>query len=211
VSRPTPEPAGGAVWQESLVSRDERWRRSRLSGATVWLTGYSAAGKSVIADHALAKLVAAGRIAYVLDADNLRHGLNADLGFSPEDRSENARRVTEVARLVADAGLICLVPIISPYRADRARARRTHEEAGLPFFEVHVDTSLEVCIERDPKGLYERARSGALPAFTGISAPYEPPEHPELRLLTVGRSPAELADELIAMLLQRLGRRADTS
>ena len=200
-----PEPhRRGAVWQESQVTRADRWRTAGLTGATVWLTGYSAAGKSVIADQALARLVAAGRVAYVLDADNLRHGLNADLGFSPEDRSENARRVTEVARLVADAGLICLVPIISPYRADRLQARRTHEAADLPFIEVHVDTPLEVCIERDPKGLYRRARAGELTALTGISAPYEPPEAPELRLQTAGRTPAELADEVVATLLRHL-------
>jgi bifunctional enzyme CysN/CysC len=207
VKRPAQPASSGAVWQESLVSRHERWRHAGLTGATVWLTGYSAAGKSVIADQALAKLVSSGRVAYVLDADNLRHGLNSDLGFSPEDRSENARRVTEVARLVADAGLICLVPIISPYRVDRARARRIHEEADLPFFEVHVDTSLDVCVERDPKGLYRRALAGELPALTGISAPYEAPEHPELRLLTAGRTPAALADELITMLLHHLARR----
>lgn len=193
------------MWQDSVVSRAERWAPQQLSGATVWLTGYSAAGKSVIADLTLTKLVAAERMAYVLDADNLRYGLNSDLGFSPEDRSENARRVGEVARLFSDAGVICLVPIISPYRHDRTEVRRCHEDAQLPFLEVFVDTSLEVCKTRDPKGLYRRAQSGELPAFTGVSAPYEPPEHPELHLHTGDRRPDELADAVIAMLLVRLG------
>lgn len=192
---------GGAVWQESMVSRSQRWSGGHLTGATVWLTGFSGAGKSTVADHALAKLVAAGRLAYVLDADNLRHGLNSDLGFSPADRSENARRVGEVARLLADAGVVCLVPIISPYREDRRRVRRAHEEAGLRFVEVFVDTSLDVCIDRDPKGLYRRARAGELQQLTGVSAPYEAPERPELHLRTVGLGPEALADAVVELLV----------
>src|SRR5690606_24407675 len=120
----------------------------------VWLTGLSGSGKSTVAVAAERALVRAGRPAYVLDGDNLRHGLNADLGFSPEDRAENVRRVGHVARLLADAGVVVLVPVISPYRADRARVRALHDEAGLPFLEVFVDTPLELCEQRDPKGLY---------------------------------------------------------
>lgn len=127
-------------------------------------------------------LVEQGRGAYLLDGDNLRHGLNADLGFSAADRDENIRRVAEVARLVADAGLVALVPVISPYREARQRAREMHAAAGLQFVEVWMDTSLELCEERDPKGLYEQARAGKITGFTGIDDPYEAPESPELVL-----------------------------
>jgi bifunctional enzyme CysN/CysC len=151
---------------------------------TVWLTGLSGSGKSTIAYALEDRLVSDGRAAYVLDGDNVRHGLNADLGFTPEDRSENVRRVSEVARLMADAGLVVAVPVISPYRADRERARAAHDAAGIPFVEVWVSTPLDVCESRDPKGLYAKARAGFLPSFTGIDAPYEPPHAPELALDT---------------------------
>jgi bifunctional enzyme CysN/CysC len=128
------------------------------------------------------RLVASGRPAYVLDGDNLRHGLNRNLGFSPEDRRENVRRVAEVARLMADAGVVVLVSLVSPYREDRDSARAIHAEAGLPFFEVFVDTPLEIAEQRDPKGLYAKARAGEISDFTGISAPYETPLSPELLL-----------------------------
>ncbi|HEY0518900.1 MAG TPA: adenylyl-sulfate kinase [Ilumatobacteraceae bacterium] len=189
--------SSGAVWQASAVTRDQRWACSGNHGVTVWLTGLSGSGKSAIADIVLAKLTAAGRPAYVLDADNLRHGLNADLGFSPADRTENCRRVAEVARLFADAGVVCLVPIISPYAADRANARDRHEHDGLRFIEVFVDAPLEVCTERDPKGLYQRALAGELSEFTGVSAPYEAPQTPELHLRTNGADPASLAQCVI--------------
>jgi bifunctional enzyme CysN/CysC len=190
--------SSGAVWQPSVVTRAQRWAEAGIEGVTVWLTGLSGSGKSAIADLVLAKLTSIGTTAYVLDADNLRHGLNADLGFSPNDRAENCRRVAEVARLFADAGVTCIVPIISPYTTDRCEARRRHEEDGLCFLEVFVDTPLETCMERDPKGLYRRALNGELTQFTGISAPYEVPVNPDLHLTTQGVDPETLADRVIA-------------
>jgi bifunctional enzyme CysN/CysC len=191
------------VWQPSRVPREQRWADAGVEGVTVWLTGLSGSGKSAIADLVLAKLTSVGTTAYVLDADNLRHGLNSDLGFSPNDRAENCRRVAEVARLFADAGVTCIVPIISPYTTDRCEARRRHEQDGLCFVEVFVDTPLEICIERDPKGLYRRALTGELSQFTGISAPYEVPDHPELHLRTDGVDPETLADHVIAAITAR--------
>ena len=148
------------VWHDTAVSRDDRWTRHGLHGLTVWLTGLSGSGKSSVANGVADRLLAEGVAAYLLDGDNVRHGLNADLGFSAQDRSENVRRLGEVARLMADAGLVVLVPAISPYAADRARARRSHADAGLEFVEVFVDTPLELCESRDPKGMYRRARAG---------------------------------------------------
>jgi bifunctional enzyme CysN/CysC len=166
------------VWHRGGIGRDDR----PSLGATVWFTGLSGSGKSSVAVEVERALVAAGRSAYLLDGDNLRHGLNADLGFSTADRTENIRRVGEVARLFADAGVVALVPVISPYRADRDRARAIHEAVGLRFVEVFVDTPLEVCEARDPKGLYLKARAGEITGFTGIDDPYEAPEHPDVRL-----------------------------
>jgi bifunctional enzyme CysN/CysC len=166
------------VWHHGAVGRADRPE----PGATVWFTGLSGAGKSTVAAEVERALVRAGRAAYLLDGDNLRHGLNADLGFSAEDRTENIRRVGEVARLFADAGVVALVPVISPYRADRDRVRAIHLAVGLPFVEVFVDTPLDVCEARDVKGLYARARAGEIAGFTGIDDPYEPPEHPDLCL-----------------------------
>src|SRR5581483_3649950 len=168
------------VWHEEGVARAERWAEFGLSGATVWLTGLSGSGKSTVAASLTRILTRRGRATYTLDGDNLRHGHNGDLGFSAEDRAENVRRVAEVARLFADAGIVAVVPVISPYRAGRDHARRLHAAAGLPFVEVFVDAPLEVCEARDPKGLYAKARAGELPGFTGIDDPYEPPEHAEL-------------------------------
>ncbi|HEX6418325.1 MAG TPA: adenylyl-sulfate kinase [Acidimicrobiales bacterium] len=184
------------VWHRGAVARSDRPTR----GATVWFTGLSGSGKSSVAVEVEAAAVAAGRPAYLLDGDNIRHGLNADLGFSAEDRSENIRRIGEVARLFADAGVVALVPVISPYRADRARVRRIHEAAGLPFVEVFVDTPLAVCEARDPKGLYARARAGEITGFTGIDDPYEPPEHPDLRLTPADGDPAAQAARVLALL-----------
>ncbi|MFD4433064.1 adenylyl-sulfate kinase, partial [Nocardia sp. NPDC058497] len=157
------------VWHRSAVTRDDRAH----SGATIWLTGLSGSGKSTIAVEVERQLVAAGRAAYLLDGDNLRHGLNAGLGFSPADRDENVRRVAEVAALFADSGAVAIVSVISPFAEQRARARTTHAERTLPFHEVFVDTPLPECERRDPKGLYAKARAGELPGFTGISSPYE--------------------------------------
>ena len=167
---------------------------------TVWFTGLSGSGKSTIASEVERRLLAAGRPAYLLDGDNLRHGLNGDLGFSAADRSENIRRVAEVARLFADAGTVALVPVISPYRADRDRAREAHRIAGLGFIEIFVDTPIEVCEKRDPKGLYRKARAGELKGFTGIDDPYEAPESPELVLATATTTVHEAAALVVARL-----------
>jgi bifunctional enzyme CysN/CysC len=166
------------VWHSGSVQRDER----ATKGMTVWLTGLSGSGKSTVAAELERRLVASGRPAYLLDGDNLRHGLNADLTFSADDRRENVRRVGEVAKLLADAGVIAIVSLVSPYAADRARAREAHNEAGLPFAEIFVDTPLEICEARDPKGMYAKARAGEITDFTGVNAPYEAPESPHLRL-----------------------------
>jgi bifunctional enzyme CysN/CysC len=194
------------VWQESAVQREERWRATRLGGATVWFTGLSGSGKSTLADVTARLLADGGRASYLLDGDNLRHHLNADLGFDRAGRTENVRRIGEVARLMADAGLVALVPVISPYRADRERVRAIHADAGLPFLEVHVATPLSECERRDPKGLYRLARAGRLPGFTGIDDPYEAPPAPELRLQTTAASPAALAASVLALLDQVEGR-----
>ena len=184
------------VWHAGEVERS-----ARLSpGATVWFTGLSGSGKSTVAMACERLLLEQGRAAYVLDGDNLRHGLNGDLGFSAEDRSENVRRVGEVARLFADAGVVALVPLISPYRADRDRARAAHELAGLPFIEVFVDTPLELCEQRDPKGLYVKARAGELTGFTGVDDPYEAPLQPEVVIESATTEPATAADEILAAL-----------
>ena len=174
--------SSNVTWHDSDLPREERWAALGARGGTVWFTGYSGSGKSTVAAIVERLLVEAGRPAYALDGDNLRHGLNADLGFSAEDRSENVRRVGEVARLFADAGVVALVPLISPYRADRAAVREQHEAAGLPFLEVHVDTPLDECERRDPKGLYAKARAGEITGFTGVDDPYEPPDAADLTL-----------------------------
>jgi bifunctional enzyme CysN/CysC len=165
------------------------------------LTGLSGSGKSTIAHGAEAALLAAGRAAYVLDGDNLRLGLNSDLGFSPDDRSENVRRVGHVALLMADAGVVVLVPVISPYISDRDAVRLSHQAAQLRFIEVHVDTALSVCEQRDPKGLYAKARSGEIQDFTGVDAPYELPERPDLRLDTAGTALEDSVSSVLDVVL----------
>ncbi len=167
-------------------------------GSTVWLTGFSGAGKSTIARELERQLLARRKIAYVLDGDNIRKGLNRDLGFSPRDREENIRRIGEVARLFADTEIIAIIAFISPYRADRDRARALHDEGS--FFEIHVDCPLQVCEARDTKGLYARARRGEVADFTGISAPYEAPESPELRLDTSVSSLPDCVAAILALL-----------
>ena len=171
------------------VSRAARARRNRHAGGVIWFTGLSGAGKSTLAIAAEDRLFRKGYQVYALDGDNVRHGLNATLGFSPEDRAENIRRVGEVAALFADAGFIVLTAFISPYRADRDRARAAAERVRpRGFHEVYIRAPLEVCEARDPRGLYERARAGDIADFTGISAPYEPPERPELTVDTGDRT-----------------------
>jgi bifunctional enzyme CysN/CysC len=191
------------VWHQGAVAREQR-----LSvGATVWFTGLSGSGKSTVAHECEVRLLERGLPAYVLDGDNLRHGLNGDLGFSAADRTENIRRVGEVARLFADAGIVALVPVISPYRADRGRARAAHAAAGIPFVEVFVDTPLDVCESRDPKGLYAKARRGEIVGFTGVDGPYEAPEAPELRLTPADGTALEQAQRVLAALDESVLRR----
>jgi adenylyl-sulfate kinase len=170
------------VWDGACVQRAERWRAAGQRGATVWLTGLPASGKSTLAKALEAELVRTGRLAYRLDGDNLRHGLCGDLGFTAADREENVRRTAEVAHLMADAGLVVLVALVSPYRASREAARALHARSELPFVEVFLDTPLELCEQRDPKGLYARARAGELQGMSGIDDPYEPADGAEVHL-----------------------------
>lgn len=181
-----------------LVTADDRARVTGHRGATVWLTGLSGSGKSTLSALIERNLLERKVLAYVLDGDNVRMGLNRDLGFSVQDREENIRRIGEVARLMTDAGLIVLTAFISPFREDRARVRRIFGEGS--FFEVHVATPLEECEKRDPKGLYARARKGEIRDFTGIDSPYEPPESPELVVGVEGMSAEESAMRVISML-----------
>jgi len=190
-----PPRSAGVVWQRGQVGREQRWAALGNPGATVWFTGLPASGKSTIAAELESRMLSAGRSAYVLDGDNLRHGLNGDLGFSAADRAENVRRTAEVSALLADSGVVVLVALVSPYRADREAARAAHERRGLPFVEVHVATTLEECERRDPKGLYARARSGDLQGMTGVDDPYEPPEAPEV--VVTGGEPLDVAVERI--------------
>jgi bifunctional enzyme CysN/CysC len=194
-----PHHGGNVTWHEGEVTRDRRWARLGSRGATVWFTGLPASGKSTIAAALEERLIEAGIPAYRLDGDNLRHGLNADLGFSASDRAENVRRAAHAARLLADSGMVSLVSLVSPYTADRAAARALHGESGLQFLEVHVDTPLDECRRRDPKGLYARAAAGDLEHFTGVDDPYEAPDSPDLQL-TPGDMEATV-DRLWALLV----------
>jgi bifunctional enzyme CysN/CysC len=173
----------------------------------VWFTGLPGSGKSTIASAVEAALVERGTPAYLLDGDNLRHGLNADLGFSPADREENVRRVAEVARLLTDAGVVALASLISPYAEGRRWARGIHADAELPFVEVFVNTPPEECERRDPKGHYARARAGSLPDFTGVASAYEPPTEPDLELATTELPVGAAAERVLALLAERgIGR-----
>ncbi len=188
---------GDVTWHRSAVHRQTRTAVSGGEGLTVWLTGLSGSGKSTIAVALEEALLTRGRLCYRLDGDNLRHGLNSDLGFSPADRAENVRRIGEVALLMADAGAVAVAAAISPYREAREAVRSIHATAGVRFVEVFVDAPLAVCSMRDPKGLYARARAGEVPNMTGVSAPYEAPDSPDLRIDTTHLSPASAADRLL--------------
>jgi adenylyl-sulfate kinase len=170
----------------------------------VWFTGLSGAGKSTIAQALERELFARGMQTYVLDGDNIRHGLNSNLGFSPEDRVENIRRVSEVAKLMADSGVVAITAFISPYRMDRRRAREIALEGNAEFVEVFVDAPLEVCEARDPKNLYKKARAGEIREFTGIDAPYEPPEDAEINIHTDRQTVNESVATILEGLLPRL-------
>jgi adenylyl-sulfate kinase len=195
MSRPKAE---NLTWHVGEVDREARAAAHGHRGAILWFTGLSGSGKSTIAHRVERMLIGRGAFAYVLDGDNVRHGLNSDLGFSREDRVENIRRIGEVARLFADAGALVLSAFISPYRKDRDRVRALMGPGE--FIEVFVDTPLEVCEARDPKGLYKKARSGEMSGLTGLDAPYEPPDEPEIHLKTVNLSVDEAADRVISYL-----------
>lgn len=182
------------VWHETTVSKEERQQKNGHKSAILWFTGLSGAGKSTLANALEHRLHADGIHTYLLDGDNIRHGLNRDLGFSPADRTENIRRIAEVARLFVDAGTVVLTAFISPYRADRELARSLVGEGE--FIEVFVDCALETCEERDPKGLYQKARAGQIPKFTGISAPYEAPESAEIVVASDRQSIAESVEQI---------------
>ena len=188
------------TWHPSGFDRAQRWEATAQRGATVWLTGLPASGKSTIAVALERTLVEAGRTAYLLDGDNIRHGLSDDLGFAPGDRAENIRRVGQVARLFADAGVVAVVSLVSPLAEDRAVARRLHEAAGLTLLEIHVNTSAEECARRDPKGLYAKAKAGEIKDFTGVDAPYEAPEDPALRVDTAEDDVDEAVAKIVGLL-----------
>jgi adenylylsulfate kinase len=196
--------ATNITWHEGHVTRDERAGLLKQKGATLWFTGLSGSGKSTIAFTLEHALVQRGRLAYVLDGDNIRHGLNKNLGFSAADREENIRRIGEVAKLFADCGVVTMTSFISPYRKDRDLVRALHVEGKLPFIEVHVNTPIETCEQRDPKGLYRKARAGQLKNFTGIDDPYEAPLKPELTIDASATSPQE-ATVLLLQYLEKQG------
>jgi adenylylsulfate kinase len=196
--------ATNITWHEGHVKREERNRLLHQGGATLWLTGLSGSGKSTIAFTLEHALVQRGHLAYVLDGDNIRHGLNKNLGFSANDREENIRRIGEVAKLFADCGIITMTSFISPYRKDRDTVRSLHAAAQVPFVEIHVNTPIATCEQRDPKGLYKKARAGELKNFTGIDDPYEAPLKPELSIDATNTSPQE-ATVLLLEYLQRHG------
>ncbi len=190
--------ATNITWHGGTVNRADRERLLGQKGATIWFTGLSGSGKSTVAVAVEAELIKRGRAAYVLDGDNVRHGLNKNLGFSPEDRTENIRRIGEVAKLFTDAGMLVFTSFISPYREDRDSARALFDEGD--FLEVYIEADVATCEERDPKGLYKKARAGEIPEFTGISAPYEEPENPELVVHTGSQTVQESVDQVIAHL-----------
>ncbi|MCK9506644.1 MAG: adenylyl-sulfate kinase [Porticoccaceae bacterium] len=187
-------------WHHGEITREDRNRLLGQKGATLWFTGLSGSGKSTIAVALEEKLYELGKLCYRLDGDNVRLGINKNLGFSAEDRTENIRRIGEVAKLFVDSGVIALTSFISPYRADRDQVRALHAESGMAFIEVFVDCSLAAAEERDPKGLYKKARAGEIKNFTGIDDPYEAPQTPELHLRTDKMTLAEEVDAVIAYL-----------
>ncbi len=192
--------ATNITWHEGHVTREERAKLLNQVGCTLWFTGLSGSGKSTIAFTLEHALVQRGHLAYVLDGDNVRHGLNKNLGFSAEDREENIRRIGEVAKLFADLGAITMTSFISPYRKDRDTVRALHEAATLKFIEIYVNTNLDTCESRDPKGLYKKARAGEIKNFTGIDDPYEEPLKPELSIDAGALSPQEATVEIVKYL-----------
>lgn len=205
-ARPNGQRATNVTFQTQHVSRDKRGQvlgqRGGFRGCTVWFTGLSGAGKTTISFALEEYLVSQGIPTYSLDGDNVRHGLNKNLGFSQEDREENIRRISEVAKLFADGGIVCLTSFISPFKKDRDMARALHEQAGLPFFECYLNTPLDVCEQRDVKGLYKKARAGQIKGFTGIDQQYEEPDNPEITLSAGTKSIDECVQEVVQLLQQ---------
>jgi adenylylsulfate kinase len=196
--------ATNITWHEGHVSREERQQLLKQKGCTLWFTGLSGSGKSTIAFTLEHALVQRGRLAYVLDGDNIRHGLNKNLGFSAADREENIRRIGEVAKLFADTGVITLASFISPYRQDRDNIRALHKEGKLPFIEVFLNTPIGTCESRDPKGLYKKARAGVASGkgmgFTGVDDPYEEPLQPEVTIDSTATTPQDATVQLLQYL-----------
>lgn len=190
--------ATNIVWEDAVLTTDERHALKKHKGTVMWFTGLSGSGKSTLAKSVERALYDRGCHTYILDGDNIRHGLNKDLGFSPEDRAENIRRIGEVAHLMADAGLITLTAFISPYRADRDLARGLVPEGH--FLEIYCECALDKCEERDPKGLYKKARAGEIKQFTGIDAPYEAPEKAEITVNTGNETVEESTAKVLAYL-----------
>jgi adenylylsulfate kinase len=180
----TEQKATNVHWHDGEISRDDRNRLMKQKGVTLWFTGLSGSGKSTVAVALEEALYERGHLSYRLDGDNIRFGINKNLGFSAEDRTENIRRIGEIAKLFVDSSIIALSSFISPYREDRDKVRQLHEESGMPFVEVYVDCALAEAEKRDPKGLYKKARAGEIKNFTGIDDPYEAPENPEIHLKT---------------------------
>jgi adenylylsulfate kinase len=198
----TEQKATNVHWHDGEICREDRDRLMNQRGATLWFTGLSGSGKSTIAVALEEALFERGHLSYRLDGDNIRLGINKNLGFSADDRTENIRRIGEIAKLFVDSSVIALTSFISPYREDRDKVRALHEEAGMPFIEVFVDCSLDEAEKRDPKGLYKKARAGEIKNFTGIDDPYEAPEKAEIHLHTDQMSLQEEVDLLLAYLTQ---------
>lgn len=199
----TEQKATNVTWHEGEISRDDRNQLLGQKGATLWFTGLSGSGKSTIAVALEKALHARGRLAYRLDGDNVRLGINKNLGFSAEDRAENIRRIGEIAKLFVDAGTIVLSSFVSPYRGDRDLVRKLHVDGGIDFIEVYVDVPLAEAEKRDPKGLYKKARAGEIKNFTGISDPYEAPENPDIHLHTADMTLQQEVEALLKALEQR--------
>lgn len=199
----TQQKSTNVTWHDGDVTRTDRFNRLGQKGVTIWFTGLSGSGKSTVAVELEKALHSLGKLSYRLDGDNIRLGINKNLGFSAEDRTENIRRIGEISKLYCDTGIITLNSFISPYRADRQQVRKIHEEGGYNFIEVHVNCSLECAEDRDPKGLYKKARAGEIKNFTGIDDPYEAPENAEIVLNTDSMTLEEEVEIILSYLQEQ--------